>query len=453
MVMYGPNDPSDENRKSDKNDGSPHPDVTGVWSALATTESWISKTLSNSGPDNPYKRKEVSYVCETSTDSTFIVAGLFRRVKEAREMGEIHGQQQQRYPPETSNKDEQHRPHTLRQTQVIVIPWSETFNHYPYFQAIIEAINRARRNARDLYVATDDALQDWTVSINAAGLHPQFGQKTPDQILKDMKNEEQQPDIDVNLSEYIERKNKARQSPYPSVVVEVRATPNIFTNIPNTPPAPSKNTDNSHTSKGSNSDNSIQDPSPSREDLQRLEALFAMSAATKPDTPAVEQQPSEEQDRDEIVDFYDAIGKAFGNQEVSMETPENLARYWVQENHDDYVDDSTSTFMSCDTKYVDAAYEFVFYNIAMHLHSSTTVNKNRNSIENVEPHLSYLIMPNFVPTSATSFEKFAIEVQNIISIIPGLSNHVSSVSTLHPEHIDSNNRSNVPIFILEWNDH
>lgn len=41
--------------------------------------------------NNPYSRKEVTYVCETGADLCAVVGGIFRRVREAREMGEAHG--------------------------------------------------------------------------------------------------------------------------------------------------------------------------------------------------------------------------------------------------------------------------------------------------------------------------------------------------------------------------
>ena len=41
--------------------------------------------------NNPYSRKEVTYVCETGTDLCAVVGGIFRRVREARELGEAHG--------------------------------------------------------------------------------------------------------------------------------------------------------------------------------------------------------------------------------------------------------------------------------------------------------------------------------------------------------------------------
>jgi hypothetical protein len=72
-----------------------------AWSVLASTEKWIASTLeknnalANAAPsptiNNPYARKEVSYVCETNKESSMIVAGIFRMLREAREQGETHG--------------------------------------------------------------------------------------------------------------------------------------------------------------------------------------------------------------------------------------------------------------------------------------------------------------------------------------------------------------------------
>jgi hypothetical protein len=63
-----------------------------VWSVLANTEKWMSSTLASDSPaGNPLSRKEVSYVCETSGDPAMIVANMFRKLKEFRQMGEHHG--------------------------------------------------------------------------------------------------------------------------------------------------------------------------------------------------------------------------------------------------------------------------------------------------------------------------------------------------------------------------
>ena len=71
-----------------------------VWSVLATTERWISDTLANAkSPDgtNPLSRKEVSYVCETSADAAMVLASIFRKLKEARQLGEAHGEEQEEF--------------------------------------------------------------------------------------------------------------------------------------------------------------------------------------------------------------------------------------------------------------------------------------------------------------------------------------------------------------------
>jgi hypothetical protein len=64
-----------------------------AWTVLANTERWISQTLSST-PGNPYARKEVSYVCEAADESALIVANIFKRLKEARELGETHGERE-----------------------------------------------------------------------------------------------------------------------------------------------------------------------------------------------------------------------------------------------------------------------------------------------------------------------------------------------------------------------
>jgi len=94
--MYNDNSPN-EGSSSSNESGSGH----NAWAVLANTEKWISSTLestaSNSGfaaaaANNPYARKEVSYVCENQSSSSMIVAGIFRRLKESREQGEAHGE-------------------------------------------------------------------------------------------------------------------------------------------------------------------------------------------------------------------------------------------------------------------------------------------------------------------------------------------------------------------------
>lgn len=68
-----------------------------AWTVLANTEKWISETLAAAATPagNPYTRKEVSYACEPSADTPMIVASIFRRLKEVRELGERHGEDEE----------------------------------------------------------------------------------------------------------------------------------------------------------------------------------------------------------------------------------------------------------------------------------------------------------------------------------------------------------------------
>lgn len=108
--------PSDSDNEGDNN----------VWTVLANTERWISDTLEKSNrsaasrntntaeskpenekkmhfadekqsasaaANNPYARKEVTYACETAGELAGVVGGVFRRVREARELGERHGRE------------------------------------------------------------------------------------------------------------------------------------------------------------------------------------------------------------------------------------------------------------------------------------------------------------------------------------------------------------------------
>lgn len=140
-------EPSFDRDGSDGSSSEDSGDASNVWTVLANTERWISDTLdrsnklanerreaeskrrqqqqtdlenkfhfadeknnkegdeqqqqSSSTPsqqfppvprkDNPYARKEVTYVCETGDELASVVGGVFRRVREARELGEGHG--------------------------------------------------------------------------------------------------------------------------------------------------------------------------------------------------------------------------------------------------------------------------------------------------------------------------------------------------------------------------
>ncbi len=86
-------------------------------------------------------------------------------------------------------------------------------------------------------------------------------------------------EIDLHLQEYKKRRDEARRSPYPSVIVEVQGTP---------PPDFNAAPKSEIQMVGVDRDDSV-----TSEDVRRLEALFSMSAATKKSDD----------------DFYDALGE------------------------------------------------------------------------------------------------------------------------------------------------
>ena len=144
QLFYQPGNKSSNNSSSNNNsDKNTESDASNVWTVLANTERWISDTLDKSNKaanernaklrkkeeeierksklhfaeekqspaaasdnnnkdgdekitnlkpkDNPYARKEVSYVCETGDELSVVVGGIFRRIREGRELGESHG--------------------------------------------------------------------------------------------------------------------------------------------------------------------------------------------------------------------------------------------------------------------------------------------------------------------------------------------------------------------------
>ena len=130
--------------------------------------------------------------------------------------------------------------------------------------------------------------------------------------------------------------------------------------------------------------------------------------------------------------------QAFGNNHVVSQTPLSVAQNWVLENDPAFSED-TSTFTNSNSRHVDAAYEYIFNNLAM----------LGASANNKPGQKSYVVLPNFLPTSATSFDRFAGQVSNIVRAMPGLAEKVM-VSTFHPEHVVTSTRSPVPIVVVTW---
>ena len=272
-----------------------------------------------------------------------------------------------------------------------------------------------------------------SVSISLAHLHPDFGKKTSAEIMAEMKKEDEEGEVDVNAEKYREMRNRARQSPYPSFVMEVLASP---------PPDFGNNKAPLTVEESKGNVNDI-----SSADIKKLEQLFGQAAT---DHPVEEPKSANDLDAEEEA-FWNSFGKLGGLEEISLVTPASVAKKWVAENDPSY-DATKSVFVSGDLKMVDEAHEFVFSNIAMQRSNSKASATTGGNVRELAPSKrSYLVLPNFLTSSATSFERFATEVSAIVDTIPGLSDEVS-ISTLHPETVETEWRSPHPILILQFYD-
>lgn len=308
----------------------------------------------------------------------------------------------------------------MRQTQVIVIPGNEQFAaSFPTFDKLITNLNQARRDARDYITdamlekidnaSDEDYEREWSVAINCAHLHPKFGEKTPAQILEEMQMEDASGEVDVNLEQYKRAREAARRSPYPTVVLEVRATP-----PPDFGQSPPQQRTNAYIGDG--------EEKVTAADIQRLEALFGKSAVSDKSAASGDEG------------FWSSIGNTI--QEVAAVTPLNMAQQWISKYDPEIIQEHTA-FTETSTMYVDAAYEFVFTNIAM------------MTQDKIDGCRYYLVMPHFLSSAATSFEKFAAQVNNLIGCLSDIPGTVD-IETFHPEHISAEKRSPVPIFALQW---
>jgi len=433
MYMYDSTFDPPNNKKNEDNSNNAS---NNIWSALASTERWIDATLNtlgNAAPNkkpennnkksNPYSRKEVGYVCETSENMEEIVAGIFRRLKEERETGDEHGLKEMKIAAEMG--PHRYKEQTLRETLVIVIPsCNEIRNNFQTFHELIQRINTARRNARDIQSSSNysEEEEEWTTSVNMSHLHPQFGEKTPQQILADEVNEEG-GEVDLNLEAYREKRLLARRSPHPTIVIEVRSSPPIDFSLSD---------DDGNITPKRREATSPQKKDASSNELMKLEALFGKGASfDHPEDTSIPINQPVDDDADD--DFYAKIGAVSGIQE--MTSPTHEAQLWVA-SHLQSFDALRSSFHIATSSEVDAAYEFVFGHLA-----SARLEQHQKE--------TFLVMEEFCPASATSFDKFKKDVGFIIDSIPSLVNEVT-LDVYHPEHIEKEKRSPMPIFVFHW---
>jgi len=396
-------------------------DRTNLWSALAETENWLANVLRKSGSSNPYMRKEVTYLCDLSDQDALVVAGFWRRLREAREQGRSYSRLQEQ---KLIGKSPDHNPHTFRQSQVLVLPNDSHLDNFHIFDALVTKIHECRQNARDYMLDVklekgdekkEIGERDWSVSVNFAHLHPKFGQQTKEEILEELKREEEEGVIDVNLKLYKEKRLLARRSPYPTVCIEVQATP---------PPDFSE----AGPSQGSQTEINMYDEEDraTSEDVQRFEKIFGLSAS-------LGKKSGKGDDT-----FYDAIASVDGIEEISIMSPLKSAQEWIAEHHNSF-NMTTSIFSSTKCQQIDEGCEFVFSNIAM---KQSLMLDHRNTSQ-------YLVFERFMSKSATSFEKFSKELDGLISLLPSLKGKLN-IDILHPEHLSSSYKSPVPVLVMSW---
>ncbi len=284
-----------------------------------------------------------------------------------------------------------------------------------------------------------------SVHINGACLHPKYGEKTP----KEMMEEFDQIDPKNMESEVqrITRLNQARRSPYPTIIIEIQASP----------PLSEEEMRAQEKEKSENEDIL-------KEIVMKLESIFAKSAVLH---KKMEGNNNEDQLFDSIGNVSPPISifafdltkvffsnklfnfqKVAGIEEILVSNPIISAKEWIMEN-DPLYNPRISTFTSADASHSDSAFEFIFSMLSLHKYKPY-VEETRTKSYDVCSR-SYLIMPKFVSCSATSLEKFMQDVKNIIGAIDGLQDHVS-LSLMHPEHVREEKRSPVPVIVLQWYD-
>lgn len=330
----------------------------------------------------------------------------------------------------------------MRETQVVVVPACPSItDSFIIFDTIINSINKARRDARDYITdamlekienaiennedAENEIDNEWSVAINCAHLHPKFGDIDNMDANNNSNDNDENDDDDPNIRQYKQVRQLARRSPYPTVVLEVRSTP---------PPDFDQSPPQSKRKVGSTSGDYIGNGEEkiTIADIQRLEALFGKSAAF------ISSEETISSNNDDL--FWNSIGSTI--QEVSaVINPLKMAQQWISIHDSTLIEDNTA-FTETSTMHVDAAYEFVFTNIAMM--TQDVVNQVKNTSCRY-----YIVMPHFCSSAATSFEKFAKQVHNIIDVLPDINGKIDIV-TYHPEHVNSNKRSPVPIFGLHF---
>mmetsp|Transcript_5512 Transcript_5512/g.11682 ORF Transcript_5512/g.11682 Transcript_5512/m.11682 type:complete len:400 (+) Transcript_5512:743-1942(+) len=284
-----------------------------------------------------------------------------------------------------------------------------------------------------------------SVSVNCAHLHPKYGEKTPEQELTELRAEDEEGEVDVNLEAYKKQRLLARRSPYPSVVIEVRSmAPPEYTPPPPTGPVSPRSIDDIDV-RGSGTDDDDETPGDASADtridadfVNQLEALFSKSSLDSKSSSDGE--------------FYESIGSHI--ETFSSVTPLMVAQNWIDKN-DPLFDVTQCSFTVSDATHVDEAYEFVFTNLGMQtsqfLQRASDGGEAEAASETAREaqKRQYMVLPHFLSSSATSLEKFTAQSGAMIRTLPSIGDKVD-LECFHPEHVDETKRCPAPVVILQW---
>jgi hypothetical protein len=279
--------------------------------------------------------------------------------------------------------------------------------------------------------------------VNFVHLHPKYGEKTPEQELKELQEEEEEGEVDVNLQMYKKQRLLARRSPYPSVVIEVRSmAPPEYTPPPSSRSTPPQSIDEIDIGKGEDdSSESAESPKIDADFVNQLEALFSKSSLKS--------------STDKDGDFYESIGSHI--ETFSSVTPLMVAQNWIAEN-DSLFDVTQCAFTVTDSTHVDEAFEFLFTNLGMQTSQFLAAEANASDNDSESNPIAsaitaqkrqYMVLPHFLSSSATSLEKFTKQAERIIRTLPSIGTKVE-LTSFHPEDVDELKRCPVPVIVLQW---
>ena len=65
----------------------------------------------------------------------------------------------------------------------------------------------------------------FSLNINGASLHPHYGENSPEEIIQDFQQFGNYGEMDLDKIENTKRKNQARRSPYPTLIIELQTAP------------------------------------------------------------------------------------------------------------------------------------------------------------------------------------------------------------------------------------